>query len=1482
MLTTRVRPSCILVSFLLLLIAALAPAGAAAQDPAFTVGSGDVDTPDPESVSPKTVRTPVRMPLDWSPAAVFSWSEQQVSSRLKKRTYQQDELGNRGTEFWLLFQRNFDDDYSRGEGSGIFIDVSSEFSTSGTVAIPGVGFSRDFTVEPGSVTRIQLPDTTRSTVTASVLTDAQPVAKGIHVTADDPIAVYGLDTFEQSSDGYLGLPTSILSTNYLVPSYTTSGFGDVRIASQVAVVSPRDGNTVTITPSAATASGRSAGESFDVTLDRGEAYQIRASGVGDDLTGSVIQSSLPVSVFSGSACANVPTDFPACDHLIEHVPPTETWGSQFVVAPLAGREAGETFRILAGNGGTEVTINGETVTTLGFGDYYETILDSSAVIETSNPALVTQYMNGQEFYEVNSGDPFMMLIPPTDQYGQQYSFSTPSEGFARNFISLTPPQSEIGTIELDGTLLESGFFQAVPNSNFAVGSDSVQLGTHTAQSTGDGRFGLYSYGDNAFDSYGFTGGLLLEFITEAGGPDIARTDATIALGDAGQAQGQPLTIAATITDDENPPVESASLFFRGEGASEYTVGEMTNVSGDRWEADIPSDRVQEPGIEYYILASNGRLQSTSPSVDPQGDPYSIAVLPNEPPSIDHVPAERAPVGEELLLEASVTDSTDRVASVELLYRSRGGNPAYTTLDMQGGDGTYSASIPGSEVTEPGLDYYIRATDNLGVSATEGTSDQPHTVTVDAPPGAPSGLQASVVQGQIEVTWDGVTDSDLAGYTVYRAPFSFGDVSQATALNDALSTETTFTDAEVTNGTTYYYRVTAVDEVGLESEPSNADSARVSASLPTATTDEVTDVTDVGAQFNGTVDPNGSETSVMFEYSATGSETVETVTAQESPIDGTESQSVEAHVSSLEPETEYTVQIVATNAAGTQRGATTSFTTSPFSISLSRSAETPEQGQPFTVAATVSSDFVPTEIAQVYYRRVGAESFQTAALDSVNETTYEAVVPGEAVTERGVEYYAALSNGEVSGTVPRTEPSSQPLYAPVRVPRMDAGVALEPDRYRMISVPLRLDTTNAFEQLRDDFGPLDRTVWRLLRWNPDAGDYDEVTTEDGTGDLVPGRAFWLITQSGETRDGQSTFDVTGGRSVSAEPIAINLPPGWSQVGNPRPYPVLWSSVGGHTSVMAPVSYDPSAPDSLNFSVEVLQPWAGYWVFNPESSSVQVSVPAPEAGTGQARGVAAADRSSERGRLFGDEPAYSLSVTARMEREGRAPLRDVHTEMGVADGAAPGIGVEDVAAPPPIGEYLRVSIVEEETRLAGSLRPPGRDGYEWDLEVSASGAERGVVHGELEAHGSLPAGFERRLMDPETGRRISLTDGRFTVQLTDEDPTRKLRLIVGTEDYAEAKSEAIRPDETALQAVYPNPARGNVSIDYQLKSARDVRIHVYDVLGRQVATLVANRRPAGHHTVQWDTQSGSTAVASGTYIVRMKTESTSVSQRVAIVR
>ena len=76
-----------------------------------------------------------------------------------------------------------------------------------------------------------------------------------------------------------------------------------------------------------------------------------------------------------------------------------------------------------------------------------------------------------------------------------------------------------------------------------------------------------------------------------------------------------------------------------------------------------------------------------------------------------------------------------------------------------------------------------------------------------PPAAPTGLTATAGDQQVSLDWDDNTERDLAGYNVYQSTSQGGPY---TKLNTSLLVASAYTDTGLTNGTAYYYVVTAED------------------------------------------------------------------------------------------------------------------------------------------------------------------------------------------------------------------------------------------------------------------------------------------------------------------------------------------------------------------------------------------------------------------------------------------------------------------------------------------------------------------------------------------------------------------------------------------------------------------------------------------------------------------------------------------------
>jgi hypothetical protein len=88
----------------------------------------------------------------------------------------------------------------------------------------------------------------------------------------------------------------------------------------------------------------------------------------------------------------------------------------------------------------------------------------------------------------------------------------------------------------------------------------------------------------------------------------------------------------------------------------------------------------------------------------------------------------------------------------------------------------------------------------------------------------------------------------------------------------------------------------------------------------------------------------------------------------------------------------------------------------------------------------------------------------------------------------------------------------------------------------------------------------------------------------------------------------------------------------------------------------------------------------------------------------------------------------------------------------------------------------------------------------------------------------------------------------------------------------------PTTFALGQNYPNPFNPSTTIKYELPKASDVRLSVFDILGREVSVLVNERRDAGVHEAKFD---GSN-LASGLYLYRLQVRDFVQTRKILLVR
>jgi hypothetical protein len=427
---------------------------------------------------------------------VFAQSEYTVSGNTKMKE-------SEGKEFWLCFMRNYREvaDATANDQLTLQLFFTANITAKVRVEIEGISYQRTVIVNGGTVASIIVDEHAQLNAVAT------PQRLAVHITSDEPITVYGLNRRYQTTDTYLALPVTVLGKEYRAVCYNDLSQD---LVSQIAVVATEDNTVLTITPRCGVIGGFKADRPYTMRMRKGDAYQIIAdyhsSGTGD-LSGTLIKSNTPVSVFSGHSCAYVPSGIQACNHLVEQLPPVTAWGKHFYIGMLKGRSR-YTVRVVAHEERTRVFEDSKLVAVLSAGDFYEMVnVRKHMQVTADKPILVAQYSQG--FKNGDSiGDPMMILVSPTQQFVRKYRVATPVNGLWDHFINIIAPTDYISTLRVDGSPVPLSKFEPFGLSRFSVAQLSVAFGTHLV--TGDVPFGLYSYGfgyrDDAFDAYGNMGG----------------------------------------------------------------------------------------------------------------------------------------------------------------------------------------------------------------------------------------------------------------------------------------------------------------------------------------------------------------------------------------------------------------------------------------------------------------------------------------------------------------------------------------------------------------------------------------------------------------------------------------------------------------------------------------------------------------------------------------------------------------------------------------------------------------------------------------------------------------------------------------------------------------------------------------------------------------------------------------------------------------
>ena len=166
-------------------------------------------------------------------------------------------------------------------------------------------------------------------------------------------------------------------------------------------------------------------------------------------------------------------------------------------------------------------------------------------------------------------------------------------------------------------------------------------------------------------------------------------------------------------------------------------------------------------------------------------------------------------------------------------------------------------------------------------------------------------------------------------------------------------------------------------------------------------------------------------------------------------------------------------------------------------------------------------------------------------------------------------------------------------------------------------------------------------------------------------------------------------------------------------------------------------------------------------------------------------------------------------------------------------------------------------------------------------------------------SLPEGWIAQLLDKQLDRSYDLSESSAVSIILDNNSSKTKELVLpiapGTRSQQKTTSPRFElvlkspvstgvetPDDLPqafdLHQNYPNPFNPTTQINYAVPQAGKIQLVVYDMLGREVATLVDDRQSPGRYSVSFD----ASALASGIYIYRLQSGATVLTRKMTLIK
>ena len=400
-------------------------------------------------------------------------------------------------------------------------------------------------------------------------------------------------------------------------------------------------------------------------------------------------------------------------------------------------------------------------------------------------------------------------------------------------------------------------------------------------------------------------------------------------------------------------------------------------------------------------------------------------------------------------------------------------------------------------------------------------------------------------------------------------------------------------------------------------------------------------------------------------------------------------------------------------------------------------------------------------------------------------------------------------------------------------------------YRLVSLPGQIDLS-----VRETLNGTAEDDWRVLLDNGAITNFFELFDGSDRFNFKPGRGFWMLSKTNWTVPSQQVNTVPLDRDGTYNiPLII----GWNIIGSVFNRQLLWDDI---------LAANPSVPETallhtfsgtFDSNTRVMDPYEAYYFLNEDVNLTSFKLPFP--------GLAAA-ASNKTEQLF-SKKTTSQQLTFRIS------LHDTLSTSAfivLHPDAQRGKDRLDQSAPRPTFSPLRLVFLQDNEAKGGHLaldaRPPIHEGYVFNLLIESDA--NAPVHFTTEGLDQVQQ-YDVFLVDQLTGKRTNLQT-HPSITLYPHARENRYKVLIGSTPFVNDTFKTLKPEGFTLSQNYPNPFSTSTTIEYSLSEAQQIKMTVYDVLGRIAQILVDNTKPAGFHQVTWDPES---ALPEGVYFIQLIT-------------